>query len=201
MKKTVLLPILSIVLAAALLLGLSAVLRATAEEKAQAEHLRIMQTLLPDSETFEVLPYDGDDANIKSVHRSEIGYVIETVTYGYAGEIRMLIGVNNDGRITGLTVREMEETLTLGGEALSDEEFLAQFLNTAGNVAIGTADDADAFTAATEEAAAPAAGEETWVDAITGATVTSKAIARCINSAAAYVTGADAATEATAWGG
>ena len=41
----------------------------------------------------------------------------------------------------------------------------------------------------------------TNVDAITGATVTSKAIARCINSAVAYVTGADIDSGATSWGG
>ena len=39
------------------------------------------------------------------------------------------------------------------------------------------------------------------VDALTGATVTSKAVVRCINSAVAYVTGADATTAATSWGG
>ena len=39
------------------------------------------------------------------------------------------------------------------------------------------------------------------VDAITGATVTSKAIARSVNSAVAVVTGADAASAATTWGG
>ena len=42
---------------------------------------------------------------------------------------------------------------------------------------------------------------EVYVDAITGATVTSKAIARSVNSAVAYVTGADVASAATSWGG
>ena len=39
------------------------------------------------------------------------------------------------------------------------------------------------------------------VDAISSATVTSKAIARSVNSAVAVVTGADAASAATSWGG
>ena len=39
------------------------------------------------------------------------------------------------------------------------------------------------------------------VDGITGATVTSKAIARCVNSAVGYVTGADVESGATSWGG
>ncbi|PWM07238.1 MAG: hypothetical protein DBX98_03060, partial [Clostridiales bacterium] len=41
----------------------------------------------------------------------------------------------------------------------------------------------------------------TYVDGIAGATVSSKAIARCVNSAVAYVTGADTQTGATSWGG
>ena len=39
------------------------------------------------------------------------------------------------------------------------------------------------------------------VDALTGATVTSKAIAKAVNSASAYVTGADVDSGATQWGG
>ena len=63
--------------------------------------------------------------------------------------------------------------------------------------AIGTP-GADAFSGATGE---ETTGEETYVDAITGATVTSKAIARCVNSAVGYVTGADVESGATSWGG
>ena len=39
------------------------------------------------------------------------------------------------------------------------------------------------------------------VDGITGATVTSKAIARSVNSAVGFVTGADVSSSATTWGG
>jgi electron transport complex protein RnfG len=150
-----------------------------ATDQAEAEHLKIMQTLLPGSKDFILEPYSGDDANIHSVHKAEdYGYVIETVTAGYAGNITMLIGVSNEGTVTGLVVRDMSETFGLGANALNDHEFLAQFLNTSGEAAVGTN-----------------------VDAISGATVTSKAIARCVNSAVAYVTGADADSGATSWGG
>ena len=93
MKKSVLFPIITLVLAAALLFGLSFGLSGIASRNAQAEHLRTMQTLLPGSESFTVIPYDGEDANIRSIHKGETGFVIETVTQGYAGEITLLIGV------------------------------------------------------------------------------------------------------------
>ena len=199
MKKPIMLPVLTILVCAALLLGLSVGLAGVGEKNAQEAHLQLMRTLLPGSENFTVEPYAGEDANIVSVHKGEIGYVIETVTYGYAGEITMLIGVNNDGKVTGLVVCEAHETPGLGNEALTDHVFLAQFLNKTGSFEVATP-GADAFSGATA-AAEPAEGESVGVDAITGATVTSKAVVRCVNSAVAYVTGADAVSSATTWGG
>ena len=198
MKKTILLPILSIVLAAALLLGLSFGLKGLAEVRAQSEHMRLMRTVLPGSAYFTVEPYSGDDANIRSVHKGENGFVIETCTYGYGSEITMLIGVSKEGKVTGLVVMEMSETFGLGMNALNDHEFLSQFLNTDGGIAIGTAGQTDAFSGATGSSDVET---DTYVDGISGATVTSKAIARSVNSAVAYVTGADVSSAATSWGG
>ena len=195
MKK----PIIALILAAALLLGLCVGLDGMAVRNAEQYHLKLMQTLLPGATEFTLEPYAGEDANIRSVHKSDIGFVVETVTYGYAGEITMLVGVNNAGKVTGLVVSKAHETFGLGGKALTDHEFLAQFLNKSGSFEVATA-GADAFSGATAEAA-PTEGEAVSVDAITGATVTSKAVVRCVNSAVAYVTGADAVTEATSWGG
>ena len=178
MKRSLIVPAAAIVLSAAVLLGTSLALRGTAVENGRKEHLQIMQTLLPGSTEFTVEPYAGEDANIVSVHKGENGFVIETVTRGYVDDIRMLIGVSNDGKVTGLMVRDLSETYGLGAQALTDTDFLAQFLNTSGEAAVG----------------------ET-VDALTGATVTSKAITRAVNSAVAYVTGADASSGATSWGG
>ena len=168
----------AIVLAVVILLGASLGLRGVAEKNAQKKHTELLQTLLPGSGNFTAEAYTGDDANIRSVHKGETGFVVETVTNGYAGPITMFIGVSKEGTVTGLVVWDMSETLGLGTNALTDHEFLAQFLNTEGDSEVG--------------------GN---VDAITGATVTSKAIARSVNSAVAFVTGADVATEATSWGG
>ncbi len=187
-----------ILVAALVLFGTSFALQGAAAKKAQAEHLWLMQTLLPDSKEFTKEAYDGEDANIRSVHKAENGFVIETVTRGYADDITMFIGVNNDGKVTGLVVYEAHETFGLGNEALTDHVFLSQFLNSAGTFAVAT-NGADAFSGATGETAAE--GDSVDVDAITGATVTSKAIVRCVNSAVGYVTGADTSSGATSWGG
>lgn len=178
MKKQILLPIVTIAVAAAVLLGTSFALNGVAAQRAQTEHVRILRTILPGSTDFVVEPYAGDDVNIRSVHKSETGFVIETVTPGYADDIRMMIGVSSEGTVTGLVVMDMAETFGLGAQALTDHVFLSQLLNTSGEADVGTT-----------------------VDAITGATVTSKAIVRSVNSAVGFVTGADADSGATSWGG
>ena len=187
--------IFALLLGVVILFSASLCLNGLAAKNAQQEHLWLMQTILPGSVSFTLEPYAGEDANIRSVHKAENGFVIETVTRGYADDIRMLIGVSKEGRVTGLVVADAHETLGLGSRILTDHVFLSQFLTGTGSFAAATA---DAFSGATGEAAT---GEETQVDAISGATVSSKAVIRCVNSAIAYVTGADVSSGATSWGG
>lgn len=192
------------------LFGTSSALTETGYQNWNDEHIWLLETLLPgitgnypdgahDGITECVrVPYDGEDPNIRDVHKGENGFVIQTATQGYAGEIVMSIGVNNDGRVTGLVVEEAHETYGLGSRILTDHEFLAQFLNKSGSFEIAT-QGADVFSGATAEAEPE--GEAVQVDAISGATVSSKAVVRCVNSAVAYVTGADVVSSATSWGG
>ena len=178
MRNPIVKNVLAIVLAALILFGLSFGLRDLAQSNADEVALATMQALLPGSETFEVEPYTGEDANVVAVHKGQGGFVVETSTYGYAGYITMMVGVTDDGEVTGLVVKDMHETFGLGFNALKDVDFLGQFLYGAGDYEVGTN-----------------------VDGLTGATVTSKAVARCVNSAVAVVTGADADSGATSWGG
>ena len=178
MKNPIVKNVLVIVLAALILFGLSVGLKDVAQSNAEAVELSVMQALLPGSESFEDEPYTGEDANIVAVHKGQGGFVIETCTYGYAEYITMLVGVTDQGEVTGLVVKDMHETYGLGFNALTDVDFLGQFLYGSGDYEVGTN-----------------------VDGLTGATVTSKAVARCVNSAVAVVTGADADSGATSWGG
>lgn len=197
MKKNLLIPVLSIVVAACLLFGLTAALEGVAAKNAESVMNLTLEAMLPGSSTFVEETYTGEDENIVTAWKGETGFVVETRTYGYADYITMLVGVSKDGKVVGLCVKDMHETVGLGFNALTDWEFLARFLNTAGDVTIGTS-GADAFSGAT---GSDEAENGTCVDGITGATVTSKAVARCVNSAVGYVTGADTASAATSWGG
>lgn len=175
--KQLLLPIGAIALSALVLYGANGALYPIALANAQTEAAQTMALLLPGSGEFTYEAYTGEDENITAVYKSEPGYVVETTTYGYAGNIVLWVGVDNDGAVTGLVVRSLHETYGLGRQAMSDVDFLAQYLWTTGEAAVG---------------------ED--IDAITGATVTSKAVTKGVNSACAFVTGADVSSSATEWG-
>jgi len=149
-----------------------------AEEQKKAEYIsQMVSALLGGAADFAEEPYEGEDANIVRVYRSSGGAVVETVTTGYNGEIRTLVGVDNSGTVTGIMITGMEETPGLGQRAANDTAFLSQFAGKSGPFTIGDN-----------------------VDAMSGATVTSKAIAKALTSASAFMSGADVVTSASTWG-
>ena len=171
-------PVLAIALAAVLLLGVSAALQPIREAKALEEQEFVMSYLLIDGAPFAEEAYTGEDETITAVYKGSNGYIVETTVDGYADEIVLWVGVKNDGYVTGITVRDLDETYGLGRKAMSDVDYLLQYLRTTGEAAVG---------------------ED--IDAMTGATVSSKAITRGVNAAVAFVTGADVSSSATEWGG
>ena len=168
----------SLLLAGLILVVAGNAVAPAAAANAAAEQQEMMETLLPGSTVFTPEEDTGTDANITAVWKGEGGWIIETTVDGYAGPIRQWTGVASNGHVTGLVVRDMEETFGLGMEALSDAEFLSQLVWSQGDLAVGEN-----------------------IDAITGATVTSRAVANAVNSASAFVTGADVSSGATEWGG
>ena len=170
-------PVIAIAAAAAVLFGVSAALAPVAEGNARADREELMALLLPGSTSFVEEEYTGEDACIRAVYKGDTGYVVCTAAAGYVGDVVLLVGVDNDGAVTGLTVQEQSETFGLGAGARTDWGFLMQVLGTSGEAAVG---------------------ED--IDALTGATVTSKAVTKAVNAAAAFVTGADVSSSATEWG-
>lgn len=169
-------PTAALICVVVVLVGASAGLKGVQAKNKAAEQQKLMELLLPGSHAFTPEEYDGEDANIQEVFQGETGCVVRTVTSGYVDDITMLIGVGHNGKITGILVEDMDETYGLGRRAMTDMEFLEQYLDTAGEAETGTD-----------------------VDALSGATVTSKAVTKAINSAAAYVTGAEVSSGATEW--
>jgi electron transport complex protein RnfG len=108
--------------------------------------------------------YSGSDA---------IGYNITvTTTTGYKDPITMVIGYSNDRIIQGIEILSINETAGLGMNA-TKPEFIGQFVTK----------DVDQF-----EVTKTGATADNQIDAISGATITSKAIAYAVNAGIGFMT-------------
>ncbi len=109
---------------------------------------------------------------IGKVYKGENGYAVEVLPSGFDNTITMMVGVDFDGTVLGISIVDHTETAGLGAVAAAKtskgEEFRAQFVGMSGSV--GTAKR----------------GTGT-LDAITGATITSEAICTGVNAALACV--------------
>lgn len=123
----------------------------------------------PDSALAEELASEG--VKIGSVYRalggdgSLLGYVIESASSeGYAGRIVLYLGVAVDGTLNDISILEISETPGLGLEA--QDVLIPQFHNK----------NVEAFSYTKTGAAA-----DNEIDAISGATKTTRAITNAVN--------------------
>jgi len=97
------------------------------------------------------------------------GYVV-TVTSkeGYGGDIQFTVGFDLNGTVTGISMLSISETAGLGMKA-KEEEFLDKYVGKAGGSFVV---DKDNKTGVANE-----------IDAISGATITSRAVTKGVNAA------------------
>ena len=104
--------------------------------------------------------YEGYDDN-----KSFVGYVFSTSAKGYGGDIETMVGIKADGTVSGVDFLSIEETVGLGMNAKSDD-FKSQFVGKSGVIGVNKNTSSD-----------------TEIQALTGATITSKAVTEAVNIA------------------
>ena len=125
-----------------------------------------MQAVLPADE-YPAVEYTGTDSRVDAIYKAgDKGYVVQCTVGGSQGTITMVTGVANDGTVTGISVLDHGETPGLGAIAgasgAKGDAFRAQF-------------------AGLSSAAVTKDGGT--VEALTGATVTSRAVCAGVNAA------------------
>ena len=122
-----------------------------------------MQIVLP-SASYEKLTVSKE--GISEAYKADGGYVIRLNAMGFGGAIDMMVGVDLKGAVTGISVISHGETASLGAEC-TRPDWQSQFIGTAGNLQVTK----DGGT----------------IDALTGATVTSRAVTEAVNRAVEFV--------------
>ena len=121
-----------------------------------------MQEVLP-AESYTAVEYTGSEANVVAVHQAgDAGFVVEVTPSGFGGAIDMVVGVSTDGTVTGVAIVDMAETSGLGANA-DKESYRSQYVGLSGELAVNKD-----------------GGE---IDALTGATITSRAVTEGVNTA------------------
>lgn len=96
---------------------------------------------------------------------SVMGYVFVTSAKGYGGDISVMVGVLGDGTVAGVNILSINETAGLGMNA-KNQSFLDQFPGKSGEIGVAKNNPSD-----------------TEIQALTGATITSSAMATAVNTA------------------
>ena len=166
-------------------LALGAVNAVTAGPIAEQNAQKIkdsLENVMPGAESEQIDVPDGTTATTETKNATSVtilsaykmtkdgadaGYCVEVGATGFGGAVDTMVGIDSDGKVTGISViSASSETPGLGARS-TEPEFQAQFAGQVG----------------TEVAVAKDGGS---IDALTGATITSRAVSEGVVAAAQF---------------
>ncbi|MBQ8149472.1 MAG: FMN-binding protein [Clostridia bacterium] len=151
---------------AALLAGVNMVTAPIIAALNEAKTQAAIEAVLPGG--GDEIAFTDDTGLVTKVYASETGYAVQVAPIGFDSAITMMVGVDTEGNVLGISIISHKETAGLGAVAAAKtsagEAFRGQFVGQSGSV--GTAKR----------------GTGT-LDAITGATITSEAVCNGVNAA------------------
>lgn len=120
------------------------------------------KAVLPDATTFEAV--ESATSGVQAAVKADTGWVIQASAKGFGGQVPVIVGLDADGAIVGVSFPENSETPGYGAQLFEEGNekaaaLAASLVGKSGEVAIGD------------------------VDAISGATVSSKAVVGAVNIA------------------
>jgi electron transport complex protein RnfG len=146
------------IVAAGLLAGVNTLTRPKIIAQAQAEEELSLKEVMPGTEEFEAVKRGDETIYYKALDKKQklIGVVFKAVGKGYSNEVQTMAGMLKDGTITAIKILSQNETPGLGAR-ISEANFTGQFANKK---------------------------DLNEVEAITGATISSKAVIDSVNKKA-----------------
>ena len=129
--------------------------------------------VLPGGYDTELTEFPDESGIVSRVYKGANGYAVEVTPGGFDNTITMMVGIDTEGKVLGISIISHSETAGLGAVAAGNGEksqaFRDQFIGQSGSVSVSKD-----------------GGE---IDAITGATVTSRAVCDGVSAALACIAG------------
>lgn len=170
LRLTVTLLLICAVVALALA-GVNAITKDRIAEVKAEKTRKAISAVLPGVQEVQEVPFSDATGMVTTVYKADVGYAVEVVPTGFNGGITLMVGVDSDGKVLGISVVSHAETAGLGAVAAAKnakgQAFRDSFIGLSGSVA-PSKDGGQA-------------------DTITGATITSRAICDGVNAALACV--------------
>lgn len=136
-----------------------------AENKDKATNTALSKVFPGQTLTFSPVPEEPDAYVARDGSQALVGYAISVTTNGYGGTISMVVGIDLDGRVTGIEVIGQRESRGFDNQGnfnyANGTSFLEGFVGNRGPFELGRD-----------------------IDAVSGATVSSKAVAAGVSEAA-----------------
>ena len=152
---------------AAALAGINTITEPIIKQLNEERTQKAISAVLPGGGTL-LESFPDETGIVEAVYASDTGYAIQVAPAGFSGEVVMMVGVI-DGKVSGISIISHAETPSLGAEAAASnakgETFRQQFVGLSGELAV-TKDGGS-------------------IDALTSATVTSRAVTEGVNAALA----------------
>ena len=168
MRITLTLLLIASVVAAALAL-INQVTEPIIEQKTMEKTQNAIAVVLPGGYNEEITDFADDTGLVSKVYKGANGYAMEVTPAGFDNTITMMVGVDFEGKVLGISIISHTESAGLGAVAAGSNSagvaFRDQFIGLSGSVSVSK----DGGT----------------VDAITNATITSRAVCDGVNAALA----------------
>lgn len=152
---------------AAGLAGVNAITKDRIADAAAQRTRAAIAEVLGQAEGFEQIPFSDRTGLVQAVYQAGAGWAVEVAATGFNGQITMMVGISRDGQVLGISIISHTETAGLGAVAGADsakgQAFREQFIGESSTLTVSK----DGGT----------------VDAITGATITSRAVAEGVSAA------------------
>ena len=165
--------LLAICLIVSLLLGVVNQITKPRIDAIQAEKIRAAMAQVLEADEYLPIQLQKDLKGIQSVSEARtnggtLGYVVQVTASGSQGEIQMMVGVDVDNRVTGVSVIKHSETPNIGTKVVADQSVLDRFIgmdHAKGEITVNSGSNR--------------------FDGISGATVSSRGVAAGVNTALA----------------
>lgn len=140
-------------------------------ENEEQKKVESMQTVLPDAADFNEIAIEGGELYEGTDESGNIvGYAISTASSGYGGQVKVMTGIDPNGFIIGVDVFYNDDETPGLGKNTSNESFTSQYQ--------GLCVDEDIVVSKDN-----ISGNAQTVDAVTSATISSRAVTAAVNKA------------------